>query len=61
MAFLTTAHYHSLLLTFFNDIINCLNDSSKHMLSNSKNYKIKPGWTDYVSDIYKHTRELRSM
>ena len=53
--------HHDKLVTFFNDIINCLNDSSKHMLSNSKNYKIKPGWTDYVSDIYKHTRELRSM
>ena len=31
------------------------------MLSNSINYKVKPGWSDYVSDIYKHTRELRSL
>ena len=31
------------------------------MFSNSKNFRVKPGWSDYVSDIYKHTRELRRM
>ena len=49
------------IITFFNDIMDSLSESSKHMLKVSKNYKNKPGWSDYVSDLYKYTREIRCM
>ena len=46
---------------FYVDITNSLSKSSKHMLKGCKNYKNKPGWSDYVADLYKYTREIRHM
>ena len=48
-------------LQFYQDIINNLSESSNHMLKGCKNYKNKPGWSDYVADLYKYTREIRQM
>ena len=31
------------------------------MLKGCKNDKNKPGWSDYVADLYKYTREIRQM
>ena len=49
------------VLTFFNNIISSLSESSRHMLKGSKKYKNKPGWSDHVSDLYNYTREMRQM
>ena len=48
---------------FYCDIINCMNLSSEHLCKNNKNKKFvnKPGWSDHVSDLYKYSREIRSL
>ena len=41
----------------FNDIISALQTSSEHLVSCSSNKYNKPGWSDYVSDLYDFSRE----
>ena len=49
-------HRHH-LFKFYNDIINFLMKSSKHLYNNkSKNYNQRPGWTDYVSDLHDYSK-----
>ena len=51
---------HKVMLdNFFCNITNCLNVSSKHLCKNNKNFVNKPGWSDYVSELYKYSREIR--
>ena len=40
-------------------IIDSLKGSSKCLLNNECNFKNKPGWSDYVADIYKYSCEVR--
>ena len=51
--------HKELLDKFFCDITNCLNVSSEHLLKMNKNFENKPGWSDYVSDLYKYSKEMR--
>ena len=51
--------HKELLDKFFCDITNCLNVSSEHLLKINKNFENKPGWSDYVSDLYKYSKEMR--
>ena len=45
----------------FNEIIGSLTDSSVNFLPKKGNFTPKPGWNDYVSDIYDFSREARRM
>ena len=43
---------------FFNEITDCMQKSSKNLSQKmNRNYSHKPGWTDYVSDLYDFSRE----
>ena len=44
---------------FYKGIIDSLKGSSKCLLNNECNFKNKPGWSDYVADIYKYSCEVR--
>ena len=45
-----------------NDINNSLTKSSKHLYSNNtKNYTQRPGWTDYVSELYDYSKTCRQI
>ena len=46
---------------FYNDIVKCLVLSSKHISNNVANSFNKPGWTEYVSDLYNYSREIRQV
>ncbi|CAL4206841.1 unnamed protein product [Meganyctiphanes norvegica] len=47
--------------TFYNDIINILIESSKHLCSKVNSSRNRPGWSDYVADIYDYSREARKL
>ena len=50
------------LSNFHENIINSLKKSSNHLHSNgSKNYIQRPGWTDYVSDLYDYSKTCRQI
>ena len=51
--------HKEMLEKFFCDITNCLNVSSEHFLKKDKKFENKPGWSDYVSDLYKYSKEIR--
>ena len=38
--------------TFYNEIVNALKISSDHLVSSNKQKFYKPGWSDYVADLY---------
>ena len=42
---------------FYKDIVNTLHESSKHLATNQPTQQIRPGWSDYVSDLYDFSRE----
>ena len=46
---------------FYNEILRSLNDSSLHLFEKNANFKNKPGWSDYVADIYKYSCEIRRL
>ena len=43
--------------TFYNEIVNALKISSDHLVSSNKQKFNKPGWSDYVADLYEFSRE----
>ena len=43
--------------TFYNEIVRAMQISSDHLVTNKANHFNKPGWSDYVSDLYKFSRE----
>ena len=45
---------------FFCDISSSLNMASNHLQKQNKTVN-KPGWTEYVSDLYKYSREMRQI
>ena len=50
------------LSKFYNDINNSLTKASIHLYNNkSKNYVQRPGWTDYVSELYDYSKTCRQM
>ena len=54
--------YHKQLIeTFYNNIINILSESSQHMCSGVNTSRNRPGWSDYVSDLYDYSRETRKV
>ena len=54
-------HRHH-LSKFYNNIINSLMKSSKHLYNNrSENYTQRPGWTDYVSDLHDYSKTCRQI
>ena len=50
---------------FYSNIIHCLNHSSEflyHKKTDSNgNFVNKPGWSDYVAELYHYSRELRTL
>ena len=42
---------------FYGDIVSGLQVSSKHIVKNDPKHLNKPGWSDYVSDLHKFSRE----
>ena len=53
---------HKLMLDeFFCNITKCLNISSEQICKNNRKYINKPGWSDYASDMYKYSREMRQL
>ena len=46
---------------FFNAAMAALSISSDHFKENNARYTIRPGWNEYVSDIYDFSREARRM
>ena len=55
------SHHTDSSKAFYENIIKSLSDSSTHLYAGSKSYKNRPGWSDYVSDIYKYSPETRRM
>ena len=53
--------HKSMLETFLCNIIKCLNLSSSHLSCNNNTFFNKPGWTEYVSEIYNYSREIRQL
>ena len=50
-----------LIKQFYNEIIESLNVSSPHLFKKKGNFKNKPGWSDYVADVYKYSCEVRRL
>ena len=46
---------------FYEYILNCLTISSKNLINDTRKYTHKPGWSDYVSDLYEFSRETYSI
>ena len=42
---------------FYSDIVSGMQVSSKHIVKNDSKHLNKPGWSDYVADLYKFSRE----
>ena len=42
---------------FFKDIVGALQDSSRHVVTNQSKHQNRPGWSDYVADLYQFSRE----
>ena len=51
--------HQSMIETFYNNIIKSLNVSSEHISNNKTKSFNKPGWTEYVSELYNYSREMR--
>ena len=48
------------LKIFYNNVIAGILKSGKHLGGNrTDNYKIRPGWTEYVSDLYDYSKQCR--
>ena len=45
------------LEVFYNNIVEALKLSSDHLTSSNKQNFNKPGWSDYVADLYEYSRE----
>ena len=54
-------HHKAMIVTLYNQIISILNDSSKHMCSKVNTSRNRPGWTDYVAELYNYSRETRKL
>ena len=54
-------HHKVMIETLYNNIISILKDSSSHMCSMVNSSRNRPGWTDYVADLYKYSREARKL
>ena len=46
---------------FYNNIVTALHKSSKHLVSVSSNKYNKPGWSDFVADLYQFSRETHKL
>ena len=46
---------------FYEYTLNCLIISSKNLINDTRKYTHKPGWSDYVSDLYEFSRETYSI
>ena len=45
---------------FYNNILDALKKAGLHLTCNkSENYTQRPGWNDYVSDLYKYSKSCR--
>ena len=42
---------------FFKDIVGALQDSSRHVVTNQSKHQNRPGWSDYVAELYQFSRE----
>ena len=50
------------LTKFYNNINNSLTKASKHLYNKkSKNYVQRPGWTEYVSELYDYSKTCRQI
>ena len=54
-------HHKAMIETLYNNIISILNDSSRHMCSMINTSRNRPGWTEYVADLYNYSREARKL
>ena len=43
--------------TFFRDIVGVLQDSGEHIVAEQSKHQNRPGWSDYVADLYQFSRE----
>ena len=46
---------------FYNNIISILNESSTNLCSKSIASWNKPGWSEYVADLYDYSQETRKL
>ena len=52
-------HHRNSIESFYNKIVCILCESSHHMYSKANASRNRPGWSDYVSDLYDYSREIR--
>ena len=57
----TNSDHRQHLSTFYNNINNSLTKASKHLYNKTKNFVQRPGWTDYVSDLYDYSKSCRQI
>ena len=57
----TNSVHRQHLSTFYNNINNSLTKASKHLYNKTKNFVQRPGWTDYVSDLYDYSKSCRQI
>ena len=48
-------HHRNMIEEFYNNITNVLYESSKHMCSCIGSSRNKPGWSEYVADLYEYS------
>lgn len=53
--------HKSMFDKFFCDIIGSLNTASEHLCKHNRKIVNKPGWSEYVSDLYQYSREMRKL
>ena len=51
--------HQEMLELFYNNIMKSLNVSSDHISNSNTKSLNKPGWTEYVSELYHYSREMR--
>ena len=51
----------NMINNFYNNIISILNESSTHISSKFKSSWNKPGWSEYVADLYDYFRETSKL
>ena len=52
-------HHRNSIESFYNKIVCILGESSQHMCSKANASRNRPGWSEYVSDLYDYSREIR--
>lgn len=49
--------HYSDIFTMYEQIVNCLNSNSKYFIKGKRKQNIRPGWNEYVYELYTEAKE----